>query len=138
VRVVVDTNVLLSGLLWHGAPHTLIEQARAGTFELLTSRRLLAELDGVLKRRKFRTILVRSRTNPRRLMSDIGRLVEVVDARPLGRRVSRDADDDVVLAVALAGRADLIVSGDRDLLSLGAHDTIRIVTPAEAVRLLGT
>ncbi len=106
--------------------------------ELLTSRRLLTELDDVLKRRKFRTILVRSRTNPRRLMSDIRRLVEVVDARPLRRRVSRDVDDDVVLAVAVAGRADLVVSGDHDLLSLGAHDAIRIVTPAEAVRLLGT
>jgi len=81
---------------------------------------------------------VRSRTNPRRLMSDIRRLVEVVDARPLRRRVSRDVDDDVVLAVAVAGRADLVVSGDHDLLSLGAHDAIRIVTPAEAVRLLGT
>ena len=137
MRAVVDTNVLVSGLLWRGAPHALIELARAGTFDLISSPKLLTELDRVLRRPKFRTILARSRTNPRRLLREIGRLAEIVDASSLRAPVSRDPDDDHVLAVAIAGRADLVVSGDDDLLSLGNHRGIDIVTPAEAVGLLG-
>ena len=55
-------------------------------------------------------------------------------ARQLNARVSRDADDDAVLACALAARADLVVSGDNDLLSLKGFSGIRIVTIAQAVK----
>lgn len=48
VRAVVDTNVLLSGLLWHGAPHALLEQVRTGALTLVSSPALLAELAGVI------------------------------------------------------------------------------------------
>jgi putative PIN family toxin of toxin-antitoxin system len=61
VRAVIDTNVLLSGLLWRGTPHALIEQIRAGAFTLISSPALLAELGEIIQRPKFRTILLRSR-----------------------------------------------------------------------------
>ena len=137
MRAVVDTNVLVSGLLWRGAPHALIELARAGAFVLVSSPQLLSELDSVMHRRKFRTILARSRTNPRRMLREIRRLAEMVNALPLTIPVSRDPDDDRVLATAIAGQVDLIVSGDDDLLSLGTYKGIGIVAPAEAVRLFG-
>ena len=137
MRAVVDTNVLISGLLWHGAPHTLIEKARTGDFVLVSSTALLAEFGRVVRRPKFRAILARLRTDPRRLQREISRLSETVEAPPLPKPASRDPDDDRVLATALAARADLIVSGDRDLLSLRAYDGIRIVGAAEALRLLG-
>jgi predicted nucleic acid-binding protein len=54
------------------------------------------------------------------------------------RVVPGDADDDQVIAAAIAGRVDLIVSGDRHLLSLGGHRAIRIVTPAQTVRIIAT
>jgi uncharacterized protein len=57
VRAVIDTNVLLSGLLWRGAPHRLIEAVRAGALTLITSPALLAELGEVVHRPKFHTIL---------------------------------------------------------------------------------
>ena len=50
MRAVIDTNVLVSGLLWHGIPHRLIEQIRAGTLTLIASSALLAELDEVIRR----------------------------------------------------------------------------------------
>jgi putative PIN family toxin of toxin-antitoxin system len=56
VRAVIDTNVLLSGLLWHRPPHTLIQQIRAGTLTLVTSSVLLDELAKVIDRPKFRAI----------------------------------------------------------------------------------
>lgn len=60
-----------------------------------------------------------------------------VTARQLTKRISRDPDDDHVLACALAAKADLIVSGDRDLLTLKSFREIPIVTAAETVQALG-
>jgi putative PIN family toxin of toxin-antitoxin system len=138
VRAVIDTNVLLSGLLWRGAPHGLIEQARAGTIALIMSPILLAELGDVIRRPKFVSILTRSRTDPERLLDELQRLAELVDPPPLPVPVSRDLDDDAVLALAVASQADLIISGDADLLALGAYAGIPIVDPATAIaRLTG-
>ena len=71
VRAVIDTNVLLSGLLWHGTPHRLIEEVRAGTLILITSPALLAEFDEVIRRPKLHTVLVRSRTSPERTLDEL-------------------------------------------------------------------
>jgi putative PIN family toxin of toxin-antitoxin system len=133
VRAVIDTNVLLSGLLWRGTPHALIEQIRAGAFTLISSPALLAELGEIIQRPKFRTILVRSHTDPERVLSELRRLADIVDPPPLPAPVSRDPDDDAVLALAVASQADLIVSGDADLLTLGTHAAIPIVDPATAL-----
>lgn len=133
MRAVVDTNVLVSGLLWHGTPHRLIEQARAGALILITSPALLAELDEVIRRPKFRAILTRSRTDPAQMLDELRRLAEVFEPPPLPAGVSRDSDDDAVLAVAVASRADLIISGDADLLTLGVHAGIPIVDAAGAM-----
>ena len=137
VRAVVDTNVLLSGLLWRGAPHRLIEQARAGALTLIVSPILLAELGEVIHRPKFRTILARSRIDPERMLDELRRLAEIVDPPPLPEQVSRDPDDDAVLALAVASKADLIISGDADLLALGTHAGIPIIDAAVAIVRLG-
>jgi putative PIN family toxin of toxin-antitoxin system len=135
VLIVVDTNVLLSGLLWRGTPHRLIELIRGGAFTLVTSPALLAELSSVIRRPKFQTILGRSGTDPERMLSALRRLAEIVDPAPLPAPVSRDPDDDAVLALAVAAQANLIVSGDADLLILGTHAGIPIVDAAAAVAL---
>jgi hypothetical protein len=92
VRAVIDTNVLLSGLLWRGTPHALLEQAHTNALTLITSPAVLAELDVVLRRPKFQTILSRSRTDAEQMLSDLRRLAEIVDPPPLPAPVSRDPD----------------------------------------------
>jgi putative PIN family toxin of toxin-antitoxin system len=133
VRAVIDTNVLLSGLIWRGTPHALIEQVRAGTLSLVSSPALLAELDGVITRPKFQTALARSNTSPERVLAELRLLAEIVEPPPLPAPGSRDPDDDAVLALAVASQPDLIVSGDADLLTLRTHAGIPIVSPAEAL-----
>ena len=133
MRAVIDTNVLLSGLLWHGTPRALIEQVRTGALTLVSSPALITELAEVVARDRFRTALVRSNTNPERMLAEIRLLAEIVDPAPLTEPVSRDPDDDVVLALAAAARPDFVVSGDRDLLILGMHAGIPIVTPSDAL-----
>jgi putative PIN family toxin of toxin-antitoxin system len=81
VRAVIDTNVLLSGLLWRGPPHALIEHARAGMLTVVSSPALLAELAEVIARVKFQTILARSNTNPERMLAELQQLAEIV--RPI-------------------------------------------------------
>jgi uncharacterized protein len=138
VRIVIDTNVLLSALLWRSTPHLLLEQVRISNAELVTSQALLDELAGALKRPKFASILRRTASTPERLLSEIQVLAEIVLAPNLPQPVSRDPDDDAVLACALGAKADLIVSGDADLLVLQAFESIPIVSPAQALQLLNS
>ena len=67
MRIVIDTNVLLSGLLWHGSPHTLLNQARDGTVDLMMSQILMDELAEVITRQKFAAILQRTSRTPTRI-----------------------------------------------------------------------
>lgn len=137
MRAVIDTNVLLSGLLWHGVPHVLLQAVRDGSLTLVSSLALLAELERVIHRPKFDVILARSATSRDRSLAELRQLAEIIEPAPLPQPVCRDPDDDAVLALALAAQADLIVSGDDDLLALGQFQGISIVGPAAAVELTG-
>lgn len=137
MRIVIDTNVLLSGLLWHGTPHTLLSHVRSGTAELMMSHALFEELTEVIARRKFAAILQRTTRTPERILSELHALAEMVAVPPLPLPVCRDPDDDAVLACALAAHADLIVSGDDDLLSLKEFQNIPIITAAQAMQRFG-
>jgi hypothetical protein len=137
VRIVADTNTALSGLLWQGPPRQLIELARERALTLCTSLALLAELAEVIGRPKFVQRIQAAGLSAAHLVQDYARLAEIVEPVPLPESVSRDPDDDLVLATALAAQASLIVSGDRDLLDLGACHDIRIVNAAAALAALG-
>ncbi len=120
VRAVIDTNVLLSGLLWRGPPHRLIEEVRAGGAH--------GDHQPGLARRTRRGHPPPQvpddpgplRTNPERMLAELRRFAEIVEPPSLPAQVSRDPDDDAVLALAVTTQADLIISGDADLLILGA------------------
>ena len=96
-----------------------------------------AELLGVLERPKLADRLLRAHVNPRHLVENLRGLSVVVVPAKVPRVVPTDPDDDHVVAAAVAGAVDLIVSGDRrDLLPLGSHAGIPIVDAREAVERL--
>jgi putative PIN family toxin of toxin-antitoxin system len=134
VRLVLDTNVVASGLLWSGAPSRLIHKALDGEVELATSPPLLAELAGILPRRRFADQVERQSLSVEALVLRYAELARTVAPAPIEPVVIADPDDDEVLACALAARADLIVSGDRLLLELRSFMGIPIVAPTEALR----
>lgn len=136
IRAVLDTNVVLSGLLWHGTPHALLDRVREGTLTFISSPALLAELAEAIARPKFDAILARSNTSRERSLVEARELTEVIAPPPLPEPVCRDPDDDAVLALGVAANVDFIVSGDKDLLDLKTFLGIAIVTPAEALRLI--
>ena len=139
MRFVIDTNLLVSGLMFGGLPRQLLDAARAGEFELCTSEVLLAELLDVLDRSKFADRLAQAGLSPQILVDDLRKLAVVVSPTTVPRVVPTDPDDDHVLAAALAGAAELIASGDqRDLLPLGSYAGIPIVTAREAMERIAS
>ena len=104
---------------------------------LVTSPDLLAELSAVLGRPKFVLIIERARIDPADILAQMHRIAEIIIPPPLLKPVSRDADDDVVLALAAAAKPHVIISGDNDLLSLGSYSGVPIIDAREAIAMLG-
>ncbi len=127
--VVLDTNVIVAALVAKGLCHEVVVRA-LGSCTVVTSAALLDELERTL-RRKFSL-------GPAALafLEQLRLRVRIVEPAPFSARVSRDADDDVVLATAVAAGAALIVSGDQDLLVIGRHKGIDIVSPRDFLRRL--
>lgn len=136
MKCVTDTNVVVSGLLWLGNPGRLLEAAATGRITLFTSPALVAELRSRLSYDRLVPRIVRSGLTLEELLTRYLNVAIVVNPVTVARVVADDADDDQVLACALAAQADLIVSGDSDLLALREYQGIRIVNPATAVTLL--
>ena len=133
MRIVLDTNVVISALIWSGTPYKLIEAAVDGDVALCTSPALLDELRTVLARQHLATRLERQQSSMEKAVALYAALtikVFPIEALPV---VPGDPDDDQVIAAAVAAAADLLVSGEGQLLALGKHAGFRIVTPAEAV-----
>lgn len=122
-RVTVDTNVLISALVFEGLPGEFLALARDGSFQPITSPTLLDELD-----EKLRSRFLWSLAKASQLRGELEVLCDVVSTIPHLAVIKADPDDDRVLECAVAGRADAIVSGDRHLLNLGSYDGIAVLT----------
>jgi putative PIN family toxin of toxin-antitoxin system len=133
VRIVADTNVVLSGLLWRGPPSRLIQLGRQGAVDLCSSVELVTELAEVIGRAKFRLRLAELDLVAELLVQGYASLAEIHEPTPLANSLSRDPDDDKVIACAISAGAQMIVSGDRDLLDLGSIGRIQIATAGQAV-----
>lgn len=136
MRIVVDTNIIVSGLLWHGSPRHVLDAARNGAITLFTSVELLSELEDVLRRPKLASLITQVPSTPDELVEAYRALATVVTASPLPMPVSTDPDDDIVLACALTANAEAVVSGDDDLLRLTNYQNIQILTAAVLLGLL--
>lgn len=136
-RLVLDTNVVVAGLLWNGPPRRLLEAAIAGEAELFSSAALLDELVHTLGYAKFAGRIDSFGTSIAALVAQYTALVSLAAPASVPRVVANDADDDHVIAAAVAARAELIVTGDRKhLLPIGSHQGIAIVTAREVVERL--
>ena len=133
-RFVLDTNVVLSGLLWRGPPYSLLtHSAQQAGLQLFSSPALLDELADVLGRPSMTRRLGQIDRAAHEVLSNYVQAVVVLEVVPLPQPVCRDPDDDAVLALALQAQADVIVSGDQDLLVLGSFEGISILTARQAL-----
>lgn len=138
--IVLDTNVVLSALLWRGTPHQLlIAIGKCSDIQLYSSTVLLEELAEVLARPSAARQLALLGKPWHEVLADYAEVVEPAEPGSVPRVVAGDVDDDQVIAAAVAARADLIVSGDRrHVPPLGRHQGIDIVAAAEALRRIAS
>ncbi len=127
LRVLCDTNVLVSAFVAAGPPSRIIEEVIAGHLRLVLAEPVLRELERVL-RDKLRFDEQRW-VEVQNLMTDLAD--EIVSAPEAAHEaLTGDSDDDLILACAIHARVDVVVSGDRrHLLPVGEHAGVRIVTP---------
>jgi putative PIN family toxin of toxin-antitoxin system len=132
-RAVLDTNVLVSALLWRGIPHRCLLAAEAGLYDSLTAEPILDEL-----RTKLIEKFGHTPREAAEAVSGVARAATTVALSGRGGWVLADPDDDKFIETALDGHADVVVSGDHHLLDLGTVEGVRIVTPREFLGLLAS
>ena len=137
MRVVLDTNVIISATLIRGGQEDQIVRAwQRGVFELVLSPPILEEMGRALfyeKLRKFRWMTVEEVAE---LLQALAQGSMVVSGRSKVK-ASRDPDDDKFLAAAIEAEAWFVVTGDRDLLDLRRYRSVRMITSARFLRIIG-
>ena len=135
MKVVLDTNVLISGLMLpKSVPGSIVNGWKSGQFELSFSEEMLAEVGRVLDYPKIRKRLGWDMALIERFLLLLRYKAEIVMIDGMDATVPRDANDNMVLATLIRSEADYLVSGDRDLLEL--QEQYPIITPARFVEFL--
>lgn len=132
MRVVFDSNILVSGLLWRGAPYRCVVAIRAGLAELVVSPPILAELRRVLVAKFEHT-----EAEAEEAISFIQTSATPVEISGTLHVVQDDPDDDKFLETAQVGGAAYVVSGDRHLLVLGSYRGMSVIRARTFLDLLG-
>jgi len=122
MKIVLDTNVLVSGIFWGGVPEKILELAMSGEVEIYATEEILNEYFRIIERigKKDKDLC----SQWKMLLIQIVKIVEPVKRMKL----CRDPKDDMFLECAVSSGSEYIVSGDDDLLSLKMVDDVRIVT----------
>jgi putative PIN family toxin of toxin-antitoxin system len=128
MNIVLDTNTVISGLFWKGAPRQVLDLARSGVIRLFTSPELLAELADVLGRQKFAQRLEQAGVTVDDLVYGYAALARAIRPAKIKPVILADPDDDKVLACARSAKAEIITSGDSHLLALKEYEGIKILT----------
>ena len=133
LRVVLDTNVLISAIGWRGNPRKVLTLCIEGKLNLIRTQETSKELERVFQRPKFNFI---SMEKKRELLQYLTLISIKVTPEENVEVIRKDPEDNKFLDCAVAGKADYIVTGDRHLLELKEHEGIKIVTPSELLNVL--
>jgi uncharacterized protein len=125
-RVVFDTNIWISGLLWRGKPYQCLLLARGQAVQHVHCIEMMAELS-----QKLRTTFGFSENGIQAVLYDLGRVSEQVEITGKVHVVANDPDDDKFIECAVVAGASAVVSGDHHLLELGEHEGIPVLSATE-------
>ncbi len=129
MKIVLDTNVLISGIFWKGLPYKVLELWVHGDLRVFATKKILQEYFEVLSR------IDQSGEIAKKWQIFILENIIVVEEKEVVQ-LSRDPNDDMFIACALAANASYIISGDKDLLTLKKVSQIKIITAAQFLKML--
>lgn len=134
MRAVLDTNLLVSYLLTQGSTMSrIIDHWELGRFVTIVSPAMLDELKEVVNRPRLRPFMS---ADPQVLIDVIEQDAEFIPGDLKLTGICRDPKDDIFIACAVEGHADVLVSGDADLLTVGTYQGVQMITPAAFLQLL--
>lgn len=129
--VVLDTNIWVSAIIWGGIPDEIISLQEQRKIEIASSRKLLSELENTFNKKKIQTKLEALQLTTSSAISLVYESVNIYPIEELIVPELRDPDDTVVLATAITANAEVIITGDRDLLILQEYQNIQIMTATD-------
>ncbi len=129
MRVIIDTNVLISAIFFKGKPDIILEAWRTGDLEIILSTDILKEYSEVMKRlsAKFPSVETSG------ILSMLTAGCRIVEPEVMENQVCDDPDDDKFLATALGGNVKILISGDKHLLDVDGYSGIEILRPAKFI-----
>ena len=137
MKVVIDTNVAISGLLWSGPPNQILKWCRDGLLKTFGCEKTTAEVQSVLRYEKFSKRLAALDTTSEEVFAYFMNLIHFVPTpKTIPHIIKADPFDNIFLALSLENQTHLIISGDDHLLEQKKHQGIQIVTPKEACRVI--
>jgi putative PIN family toxin of toxin-antitoxin system len=131
-RVVIDTNVMVSALLFKGSLSKIVDHWKEGKIIPLLSKETFNEFKTVLEYPKFSLTAQEIKTI---IEEEVLPYFEVTDIVNRVKGACRDSDDDKFIACAVSAAADFIVSGDRDLLDMGKYKSVKIISASEFLKI---
>ena len=134
VRVVLDTNVLISSLLFKGELAGMVDLWKRRNILPVISREMFEEFRSVLEYKKFKLT-----NNEIRFIieEEVLLFFEIVDTGSGVHRICKDPDDDKFIACALSASAEFVVSGDKDLCDVVSYKKIKIIKPSDLLKMFG-
>ena len=128
LSAVIDTNVLVSGLLWRGTPYQLLKWAEEKRLTIYTSLDILAEVYRVLHYAKFQKYIDNQHVSSDELFTQVAALCTIIQVDKTVENVCPDRDDEKFISCALSANVQVLISGDKHLLDLKQYQTVRIIT----------
>lgn len=136
LRLVLDTNVLISAFFWEGNEADLFRKIEQGKVSLFISNEILKEIEDVLNKPKFKEALIKAGITRDQVIQKIISLSHIIIGNKLNINICIDKKDNKFLECAEHAKADYIVSGDKDLLILKKYKNIKVINSSEIIKLL--
>lgn len=136
MKLVLDTNIWLSGIFWEGEASKIIEKAEKKNIQILISENILSEIVDVLnKESKFKKYILNLKLSIEEILRAVLSISNLIETKAKLDIIKADPKDNIILEVALDGKAEYIISYDSHLLNMIEFRSIKIISPGEFLKI---
>src|SRR3989338_1769750 len=136
IKLVLDTNTIISGLLWKGIEFELLQTIEQQKALLFLNADILMEIHRILHYERLKKYIILSELSPEQLIEKITALAHIISGNTPKTSLCRDKEDEKFITCAILSNAKYIITGDEDLLVIKQYKNIKIITTKEALELI--